>query len=72
MKSAPRRYGRVAAWAFGLVFLINVFPALRVLGEPRAAERLFWAALVSALLAVAVAAVIVAALAAFDRMTTSR
>lgn len=72
MRNGTRRYGRVAAWTFGLVFFINSLPAARLLGEPRAAERLFWVAVVSAMLAAGAAAVVTAAIALFDRMTTSR
>lgn len=72
MTHVPRRYGRLAAWTFGLVFVINSLPVVRLLGEPRAAERMFWVGIVSALLAAGVAAVVTGAVALFDRMTTSR
>jgi hypothetical protein len=67
-----RRYQKLAVITFALVFVLNSFPALRLLGEPRAAERLFWVGIVSALMAAGVAAVVVLAVAIFDRMTTSR
>lgn len=67
-----RRYRKLAAVSFAIVFVLNSFPALRLLAEPRAAERLFWVGVVSALLAAGVSIIVVAAVALFDRMTTSR